>query len=53
MLLQATTEIATTTTTQTIGAPVTAYWPVMIFFLVAMVFPVLPLILGRFLRPIK
>ncbi|HCX31129.1 MAG TPA: NADH-quinone oxidoreductase subunit A, partial [Blastocatellia bacterium] len=46
MLLQ-----ATTTTAQNIGSPVTAYWPVMIFFVVAIVFPVLPIVLGRFLRP--
>ena len=39
--------------THNLGEPITAYWPVMIFFLVAIVFPVLPLILGRFLRPIK
>ena len=44
---------AATTTTQTVGSPITAYWPVMIFFAVAVIFPVLPLILGRFLRPIK
>jgi len=46
MLLQ-----ATTVTAQNIGAPVTAYWPVMIFFVVAIGFPILPIILGRFLRP--
>jgi NADH-quinone oxidoreductase subunit A len=33
------------------GSPLTAYWPVMIFFAVAAVFPVLPVVLGRFLRP--
>src|SRR5918912_2746398 len=49
MLLQA----VTTTTTPAAGSPITAYWPVMIFFGVAVIFPVLPLILGRFLRPIK
>ena len=48
MLLQ-----ASTTGTENIGAPITAYWPVMIFFVVAIVFPVLPIILGRFLRPSK
>ncbi|HEV7473557.1 MAG TPA: NADH-quinone oxidoreductase subunit A, partial [Pyrinomonadaceae bacterium] len=47
MLLQA------TSTTSEIGGPITAYWPVMIFFIVAIIFPVLPIILGRFLRPIK
>ncbi len=45
MLLQA------TATTANIGSPITAYWPVMIFFAVAVVFPVLPIILGRFIRP--
>ncbi|MCA1575563.1 MAG: NADH-quinone oxidoreductase subunit A, partial [Acidobacteria bacterium] len=44
---------ATAAATQTIGSPITAYWPVMIFFLVAIVFPVLPIVLGRFLRPIN
>ena len=33
------------------GNPLTAYWPVMIFFAVAAVFPVLPVVLGRFVRP--
>jgi len=50
MLLQA---AAATTTTQTVGSPITAYWPVMVFFVVAVIFPVLPIVLGRFLRPIK
>lgn len=36
---------------QQVGSPVTAYWPVMIFFVVAVVFPVLPIVLGRLLRP--
>jgi NADH:ubiquinone oxidoreductase subunit 3 (subunit A) len=44
---------ATTTTAQHIGGPSTAYLPVMVFFVFAVAFPVLPLILGRFLRPIK
>src|SRR5687768_18438031 len=48
MLLQE----VTTVTTQTVGSPITAYWPVMVFFFVAIIFPVLPLVLGRFLRPI-
>src|SRR5713101_7776871 len=48
MLLQ-----ATTATAQNVGAPITGYWPVMIFFVVAVAFPVLPVILGRFLRPAK
>ena len=47
MLLQA------TATTHEVGGPITAYWPVMIFFVVAIVFPVLPIVLGRFLRPIN
>jgi NADH-quinone oxidoreductase subunit A len=34
-----------------IGSPVTAYWPVMIFFAFAVVFPVLPIVLGRLVRP--
>src|ERR1044071_2132140 len=55
MFLQAATDLATTNpqTVSTIGSPITAYWPVMIFFVVAVVFPVLPIVLGRFLRPIK
>ena len=36
-----------------IDSPVTAYWPVMIFFLFAVAFPVLPIVLGRLLRPNK
>ena len=47
MLLQ------TTATAPSIGGPITAYWPVMIFFVVAVVFPVLPILIGRLLRPIK
>src|ERR1044071_3400592 len=39
------------TSTANIGSPITAYWPVMIFFAVAVIFPVLPIILGRFIRP--
>ena len=34
-----------------IGSPVTAYWAVMIFFVFAIVFPVLPIVLGRLFRP--
>ena len=49
MLLQA----VTTTNSPGVGSPITAYWPVMIFFVVAVIFPVLPIVLGRFLRPIK
>src|SRR5438132_12902177 len=44
---------ATTATAPNAGGTITAYWPVMIFFVVAIVFPVLPIVLGRFLRPIK
>src|SRR5438046_7611805 len=44
---------ATTTTAPNVGGPGTAYLPVMVFFVFAIAFPVLPLILGRFLRPIK
>jgi NADH-quinone oxidoreductase subunit A len=47
LLLQA------TTTARTIGGPSTAYVPVMVFLVFAIAFPVLPLILGRFLRPWK
>ncbi|HEX8707400.1 MAG TPA: NADH-quinone oxidoreductase subunit A [Pyrinomonadaceae bacterium] len=50
ILLQATTATASA---QNMGAPVTAYWPVMIFFVFAVVFPVLPIVAGRFLRPIN
>src|SRR5918994_7085107 len=42
-----------TSSTANIGSPITAYWPVMVFFFVAIIFPVLPIVLGRFLRPIK
>src|SRR6185503_19862574 len=45
-------EAVASTTSSNIGSPITAYWPVMIFFAVAVIFPVLPIILGRFLRPI-
>ena len=34
-----------------VGGPLTAYWPVLIFLAVAAVFPVLPVVLGRFVRP--
>ena len=44
---------ATTTTPHNVGGPGTAYLPVMVFFVFAVAFPVLPLILGRFLRPWK
>jgi NADH-quinone oxidoreductase subunit A len=33
------------------GGPVTAYWPVMVFFVFAIIFPVLPIVLGRLVRP--
>ncbi len=48
LLLQATTAA---TTAGEAGGPVTAYWPVMIFLVFAAVFPVLPVVLGRFIRP--
>jgi NADH-quinone oxidoreductase subunit A len=38
---------------QAVGSPATAYWPVMVFFVFAIIFPVLPIVLGRFLRPSK
>ncbi len=44
LLLQATQPVGA-------GGPVTAYWPVMIFFVFAVFFPVLPVVLGRFFRP--
>jgi NADH-quinone oxidoreductase subunit A len=47
-LLQANTTAAGATAP---GGPLTAYWPVMIFLAVAAVFPVLPVVLGRFVRP--
>ncbi len=34
-----------------VGSPLAGYWPVMIFFLFALVFPALPIVLGRLLRP--
>ncbi len=37
--------------TQTIGKPITAYLPVLIFFVFAVIFAVMPIILSRFLRP--
>jgi NADH-quinone oxidoreductase subunit A len=40
-------------TTHNVGGPSTAYLPVMVFFVFAVAFPVLPLIIGRFLRPWK
>ena len=53
MLLQATSAIAQSAVAHNVGAPITAYWPVMIFFVVAVAFPVLPIILERLLRPAK
>ena len=47
-LLQASTQAGTGAAA---GGPLTAYWPVMIFLAVAAVFPVLPVVLGRFVRP--
>ncbi|HLM58926.1 MAG TPA: NADH-quinone oxidoreductase subunit A [Pyrinomonadaceae bacterium] len=38
-------------TSRELGEPLAAYWPVMIFFAFAVVFPVLPVVLGRLLRP--
>jgi NADH-quinone oxidoreductase subunit A len=38
---------------QNLGSASTAYWPVMIFFVIAVMFPILPLAIGRFLRPLK
>jgi NADH-quinone oxidoreductase subunit A len=36
-----------------IGSPLAAYWPIFILLIVALIFPALPVILGRFLRPSK
>ena len=33
------------------GDPLVGYWPVMVFFAIAVVFPVLPVVLGRLFRP--
>jgi len=52
MLLQAMPPDATApATSAAAGSPLTAYWPVMIFFVFAIIFPVLPIVLGRLLRP--
>ena len=47
LLLQATTRPAA----ESVGGPLTGYWPVMIFFVFAVIFPVLPILLGRVVRP--
>ncbi len=39
------------TTADAVGSPLAGYWPVMIFFVFAVIFPVLPIVLGRLLRP--
>jgi NADH-quinone oxidoreductase subunit A len=52
LLLQAS-ETAATNAAPAAGSPVTAYWPVMIFFVFAVIFPVLPIVLGKFIRPMK
>ena len=52
MMLSAILLPATTATAPpNVGGPITAYWPVMIFFVIAIIFPVLPIVVGRFLRP--
>lgn len=33
------------------GSPLTGYWPIMVFLVFAVMFPILPIVLGRFLRP--
>ena len=33
------------------GSPLTGYWPILVFMAFAVMFPVLPIALGRFLRP--
>src|SRR5437763_10391561 len=50
-LLQASTNLTAARGAAGLGGPVSGYWPVMIFFAVAVVFPVLPVVLGRFVRP--
>src|SRR5205085_2067997 len=50
-LLQANTVASTTQAHTRLGGPVAGYWPVMVFFAVAVIFPVLPVVLGRFVRP--
>ena len=47
-LLQASTNTAAA---RGVGGVAAGYWPVMIFFAVAVVFPILPVVLGRFVRP--
>jgi len=37
--------------TQSIGKPITAYLPVLVFFVFAIIFAVMPIALSRFLRP--
>ncbi|MFN2598568.1 MAG: NADH-quinone oxidoreductase subunit A [Pyrinomonadaceae bacterium] len=44
---------AAQTSAPQLGAPQTAYTPVLVFFLIAIIFPVLPIVLGRFIRPAK
>jgi NADH-quinone oxidoreductase subunit A len=50
-MLTATLLQATSTHASEVGDTITAYWPVMIFFGFAILFPVLPIVLGRFVRP--
>ncbi|HEX3559834.1 MAG TPA: NADH-quinone oxidoreductase subunit A [Pyrinomonadaceae bacterium] len=51
-LLQASTTLTTTARNATgVGGVAAGYWPVLVFFAVAVVFPVLPVVLGRFVRP--
>ena len=50
-LLQADTAASATRASASLGSPVAGYWPVMVFFAVAVIFPVLPVVLGRFVRP--
>ena len=48
LLLQAADAVKTS---RTLGEPLAGYWPVMVFFAIAVVFPVLPVVLGRLFRP--
>jgi NADH-quinone oxidoreductase subunit A len=53
MLQAANAADAADATVRTLGSPVTAYTPVMIFFVFAVIFPVLPVVVGKFLRPYR
>jgi NADH-quinone oxidoreductase subunit A len=50
-LLQAANTAQTSAAPGALGEPLAGYWPVMVFFAIAVVFPVLPVVLGRLVRP--